>query len=95
MYNITFDLFIIIESYQILIMCFVINQTAKSRGEDLLPVWRSVRPGSLQPQPCPLALPTGSLQEAAQGQTLTGRHEGVRPCHGRVRLTYILSLKCL
>ena len=44
---------------------FFINQTAKSGGEDLLPVWRSVRPGSLQPQHRPHAFPTGSLQEAA------------------------------
>lgn len=53
------------------------DQTAKSRGEDLLPVWRSVWPGSLQPQHYPPALPTSSVQEAAQGQTYAGRHEGV------------------
>lgn len=47
------------------------NQTAKSGGEDLLPVRCSVRTGSLQPQHYPPALPTGSLQEAGQGQTFT------------------------
>lgn len=57
--------------------CLSINRTAQSGGEDVLPVWRSVWPGSLQPQHRPHALPTGPLQEAAQGQTLAGRHEGV------------------
>lgn len=52
---------------------FVINQTkAKKGGKDLLPVWHLVWPGSLQPQHHPHALPTGSLQEAASRQTLTG-----------------------
>ncbi len=48
-----------------IICIFTLHLTANRGGKDLLPVWHSVWPGSLQPHPCPHALPTGPLQEAA------------------------------
>lgn len=57
--------------------CVKDSLPADGGGEEVLPARGPVWNGSVQPRHRLPTVPTGSLQEAAESQSLPGRHEGV------------------
>lgn len=77
--------------------------SGNKRGEDkVLPVWRSVWIGPVQPEYRIPTLPPGSVQEATRRAGNTGGHEGLEQCWKVSILLiinsnlwfYIVLLKC-